>query len=201
MTFMLNFSPLGLFQKDAKILFLGLDNAGKTTLLYMLKENRLQVHTPTIHPNTNELIIDNINFKTFDLGGHEAARRLWQDYFATVDGVVFLVDASDRGRLPEAANELNALLSSDALEDVPFLILGNKIDLPYAVSGEDLKYSLGLSQYGPNESYDKRPIEVFMCSVIRRMGYADGFRWLAKVVNNRISIFPKPVSNLFSSKK
>ena len=72
----------------------------------MLKENRMQIHEPTLHPNTDELIIGKIRFKTFDLGGHETARRLWRDYFTTVDGVVYLVDAKDTGRLPEVRIEI-----------------------------------------------------------------------------------------------
>lgn len=150
----------------------------------MLKENRVQVHVPTLHPNTDELIIGNIKFKTFDLGGHETARRLWADYFTTVDGVVYIVDSIDRGRFPEAKKELDALLTTEELQDVPFLVLGNKIDMPTAASEEELKFALGLvDTYGKDKGPDgtgTRPIELYMCSVIRRMGYADGFKWLSQ---------------------
>lgn len=155
----------------------------------MLKEGRAQEFTPTLYPNTDEIILGDIKLKAFDLGGHETVRRMWKEYFATVDGVVYVVDAMDRSRFPEAEQELRKLMQSDESQQIPFLVLGNKIDMPYAASEEELKAALGLTYtYGKDREPDDknendRPIELYMCSVIRRMGYSDGFKWLSKFLS------------------
>ena len=101
---------------------------------------------------------------------------MWKDYYAKVDAIVFLVAAVDKERFMESKKELDSLLGDESLGNVPFLILGNKIGVPHAASEEELRHCLGLTNYTTGkgkvnlENTNMRPIEVFMCSVVRRMG-------------------------------
>ncbi|KAL3753061.1 hypothetical protein ACJRO7_000457 [Eucalyptus globulus] len=181
-------ASLGLRQEEAKISLLGLDNAGKTTLLRMLKHERLVLPLPTQFPTSEGLRIGKTKFKAFDLGGSQIARRVWPDYYAKADAVVYVVDACDKERFEESKRELDALLSDEALAKVPFLVLGNKIDIPHAASEDELRYHLGLTDFttgkGKVDLGDQtvRPLEVFMCSVVRKMGYGEGFEWMSQYI-------------------
>ena len=176
---------LGLYKKSGKILFLGLDNAGKTTLLRRLKDDRMVQHDPTVHAHAEELTLGNVKFRAYDLGGHETVRKTWKTYFPTVDGIIYMVDAADRDRFEESKKELDLLMETPELAKVPIVILGNKIDKKDAASEDEIRELFGLSSKGTWGS-DKvneingRPIEVFMCSVAKKTGYTDGFKWLSQ---------------------
>ncbi len=173
---------MGLYYRDYKVLFLGLDNAGKTTMLCLLRDGKIMAFDPTFQPNSEELIIGNVKFTTHDLGGHEGARKLWRDYYPSVHGIVYFVDAADPERFQEAKTELDRILSDDLLSNTPVVVFGNKIDLRGAASEHELKHALGLYQTtgkDPETLCTSRPVEVFMCTVAKNMGFKEGFDWLS----------------------
>jgi GTP-binding protein SAR1 len=106
-----------------------------------------------------------------------------------VDAVVYFIDAYDKERFEESKKELDALLSDESLATVPFLILGNKIDIPYAASEDELRDHMGLTNFTTGKGRvdladsNVRPLEVFMCSIVHKMGYDEGFNWLSQYIN------------------
>mmetsp|Transcript_44416 Transcript_44416/g.71140 ORF Transcript_44416/g.71140 Transcript_44416/m.71140 type:complete len:196 (-) Transcript_44416:40-627(-) len=169
--------------KGAKIVFLGLDNAGKSTLFTLLQTGSIAARLPTDKAVSDEMVINGINFSIEDVGGHFAMRRVWRDHCVNMDAIVFMVDAAEQCRFKEVKTELNVLLSANELKEVPVLVFGNKIDKKEAVSEQTFRKALGLTattgKQAKQTADDVRPIEVFMCSVVRKAGFSDGFQWLA----------------------
>jgi len=179
----------GLMFKEGNLVFIGLDNAGKTTLLGILKNGHLKQCPPTFQPTSEELLISSIKFTCYDLGGHLEARKIWRNYFPAVNGIVFLVDSMETDRFGEVKEELDGILSNDTISQIPILVLGNKIDHPKAVSEEILRLQLGLQSNVTTgkqttkkeiKELKRRPVEVFMCSLINRQGFREGFMWLSQ---------------------
>ena len=132
-------------ERHAKILMLGLDAAGKTTVLYKLKLNEVVSTIPTIGFNVETVQpVKNVSFTVWDVGGQDKIRPLWRHYFVGCEGLVYVVDSADKSRFSEAQEELKWILDSDEMNGVPLLILANKQDLPTAVAPSDVAAGLGL---------------------------------------------------------
>ncbi|VDP89426.1 unnamed protein product [Echinostoma caproni] len=131
-------------EPQCKILLLGLDNAGKTTLLYWLRLRSAIVTIPTVGINVEEVRIPGtgITMLTWDIGGQEKLRKLWSRFFADARGVIFVLDSADTARFDEASTELDKLLNDPVLSGVPFLIVANKQDLPHSKPTHTIKADL-----------------------------------------------------------
>ena len=131
-------------KKDMRILMVGLDAAGKTTILYKLKLGEVITTIPTIGFNVETVEYSNIRFTVWDVGGQEKIRLLWQYYFQNTQGIIFVVDSNDRERVDDAKDELQRMLQEDELRDAILLIFVNKIDLPNAMTTAEVVDKLGL---------------------------------------------------------
>ena len=130
--------------RDTRILMVGLDAAGKTTILYKLKLGEIVTTIPTIGFNVETVQYKKINFTVWDVGGQDKIRPLWRHYFQNTQGLIFVVDSNDRERIQEASEELQKMLNEDELRDAVLLVFANKQDLPNAMSVAEVTDKLGL---------------------------------------------------------
>eukprot|EP00994_Dinema_validum_P004080 NODE_2113_length_763_cov_394.341737_g1700_i0.p1 GENE.NODE_2113_length_763_cov_394.341737_g1700_i0~~NODE_2113_length_763_cov_394.341737_g1700_i0.p1 ORF type:complete len:155 (-),score=65.15 NODE_2113_length_763_cov_394.341737_g1700_i0:297-707(-) len=112
--------------KEARVLFLGLDNAGKTTCLKKLSDEDVTHISPTQGFNIKSLSQEGFKLNAWDIGGQKAIRTYWSNYFEGTDVLVYVVDSADKKRLEETGIELTSLLEEDKLKGAPVLILANK---------------------------------------------------------------------------
>merc|ERR1712070_536902 len=128
--------------QEARILMLGLDNAGKTTILKKLGDEDISHVTPTQGFNIKSLLSEGFKLNVWDIGGQKTIRPYWRNYFDNTDILIYVVDSSDRRRVEEATDELGELLAEDKLALVPLLIYANKCDLINAQDPEEIVEAL-----------------------------------------------------------
>ncbi|KAK2861665.1 hypothetical protein Q5P01_001198 [Channa striata] len=161
-----------------RILMVGLDAAGKTTLLYKLKLAEVVTTIPTIGFNVETVEYKNISFTVWDVGGQTIIRPLWRHYYISTQGLIFVVDSNDPERIKEAADELHKILEEDQLRDVALLVFANKQDLPRAMSVSDITEALGLSCIS-------QPWFIQASCAVSGTGLAEGLDWLSNQILKR----------------
>jgi len=159
-------------QKDIRILILGLDNAGKTTILYKLQCGEVVSTIPTIGLNVESVTYKNIKFQVWDLGGQTSIRPYWRCYYANTNAIIYVVDSADPERLTTSRDELQAMLQEEELKDACLLVFANKQDLPGSLSEAQVSEALSLS------SLKSRQWSIFKTSAIKGEGLHEGLDWL-----------------------
>ena len=152
-------------KKDMRILMVGLDAAGKTTILYKLKLGEVVTTIPTIGFNVETVDYKNISFTVWDVGGQDKIRNLWRHYYQNTQGLIFVVDSNDKARIEDAKNELHKMLQEEELKDADLLVFANKQDLPHAMTG--------------------RQWYIQACCATTGDGLYEGLDWLSDVVSKK----------------
>ena len=167
------FGKLWGVNKEIRILILGLDGAGKTTILYKLQLGEVIKTKPTIGFNVETLQYKNISINMWDLGGQTSIRPYWRCYSAAV---IFVVDSTDRDRLETARKELHMMLKEDELVDSALLVFANKQDQPGALTAAEVSKALGLVEL------KDRSWSIVASSAIKGEGLTEGLDWLIDVI-------------------
>jgi len=131
-----------------RVLFAGLDAAGKTTILYRLQLGEVVTTIPTIGFNVETLEYKNLRFTVWDIGGQDKIRKLWRYYYQNTQGLIFVIDSNDRDRIEDAREELTKMLNEDEMREAVLLVFANKQDLPNAMTAAEITEKLGLHNLG-----------------------------------------------------
>ncbi|CAN1219370.1 ADP-ribosylation factor 2 [Linum perenne] len=148
-------------KKEMRILMVGLDAAGKTTILYKLKLGEIVTTIPTIGFNVETVEYKNISFTVWDVG------------------LIFVVDSNDRDRVVEARDELHRMLNEDELRDAVLLVFANKQDLPNAMNAAEITDKLGL------HSLRQRHWYIQSTCATSGEGLYEGLDWLSNNIANK----------------
>ncbi|EDV20752.1 uncharacterized protein TRIADDRAFT_60721 [Trichoplax adhaerens] len=130
--------------KDLRILLLGLDNAGKTTILKKLASEDINHITPTQGFNIKTVQSSGFRLNVWDIGGQRKIRPYWRNYFENTDVLIYVIDSADRKRFDETGEQLGDLLDEDKLAGIPVLVFANKQDLLSAASASEIAENLNL---------------------------------------------------------
>lgn len=185
-----------LFQKDEYcILILGLDNAGKSTLLEQIKRIygnnysglAFEKIKTTIGLNIGKIIMNHVKLIFWDLGGQQELRTLWDKYYEECHGVIYVIDSSDERRLEESQVTFETVMHDSHMEGTPLLILANKQDLQGSLDVETVKNAFD----GNSSSIGQRDYYIQPTSALTGDGISDGISWLVQRVKGNLDRPPR----------
>ena len=163
-------------KKDVRILMIGLDAAGKTSILYQMKMAELVKTIPTIGFNVEQLDYKGLRFTIWDVGGQDKIRILWKHYYQNSDGIIFVIDSNDKERFEKVRETLLLCLNEEELKEAALLIFANKQDLNGDVSPNELTKILEM------EKIHNRKWLVQGSSAVKGQGLKEGLDWLANAL-------------------
>jgi small GTP-binding protein len=166
------FNTLFKLKRDVRILMVGLDAAGKTTILYKLKLGENINTIPTIGFNVEQVVYKNLSFTMWDVGGQDKIRALWRHYYSGCEGIIYVVDSLDRDRMALTRDTLKHMLGDDELRSALVLVLANKQDMPGAMTAAEVGDKMELSSMR-GRNWHCQP-----CCAVSGEGLYEGLDWM-----------------------
>ena len=165
--------------EEHKLVIIGLDNAGKTTILYQFLMEEVVHTSPTLGSNVEEVVWKNIHFVMWDLGGQDSIRQGWQTYYANTEFVILVVDSTDRERIAISKEELWRMLGHDDLRKAGLLIYANKQDVKGCMTAAQISKELNLT------AIKKHKWQIQSCCALTGEGLYQGLEWIVSQLRNK----------------
>ncbi|KAI6182236.1 hypothetical protein M3Y97_00358500 [Aphelenchoides bicaudatus] len=166
-------------QREMRILILGLDGAGKTTILYRLHVGEVVTTVPTIGFNVEQVTYKNLKFQVWDLGGQSSIRPYWRCYYLNTDAIIYVVDSADKDRIGISKQELVSMLEEEELKEAILMVIANKQDINGCLSVAEIHKALGL------DALRNRSFQIFRASATKGEGLDEAMEWLAGELQKR----------------
>ncbi|WKX94505.1 hypothetical protein Q1695_011634 [Nippostrongylus brasiliensis] len=167
-------------EREIRVLILGLDNAGKTTITKKFLGEDLSLVEPTLGFNIKTVDFHGFTINFWDVGGQKSLRSYWRNYFEQTDALIWVVDSGDRERLIACQEELKSLLTEERLSGATLLVLANKQDLPSAAKVGDIAKLMELEEI---KSHHWR---IYSCSAMTGENLLEAVSWMCDDVASRI---------------
>lgn len=169
-------TSLGILKKPCRVIVIGLDNSGKTTLINHLKSKKPTDYevTPTVGLSEERFTRGPLSFTVWDMSGAGNYRTLWETYYADADAIIFVVDSSDKIRMCVAKDELDGVLQHKSIKDrpIPLLFFANKMDIPGALDPSEVSLMMDLA------SSTHRAWQIQGSNALTGEGVEEGMNWL-----------------------
>ena len=175
---------LKLKEKEMRILFLGLDNAGKSSVIKAFMGQSIDDLSPTLGFEIKTVECQGYRLSCWDVGGQSTIRAYWRNYFEATDGVVWVVDSTDRERMALCKKELDSILKQERLANASLLIFANKQDVGGAMQSEEIRNILDLDRI------KRRHWSIVPCSAATRTGVEQGITWIVNDIGSRLFTHP-----------
>ncbi|KIE02786.1 ADP-ribosylation factor family protein, partial [Metarhizium majus ARSEF 297] len=169
--------------KEMRILMLGLDNAGKTTIVKKIMGEDVNTVSPTLGFIIKTIDYDGYKLNIWDVGGQKTLRSYWRNYFEKTDALIWVVDATDRLRIDDCRDELHGLLLEERLSGASLLILANKTDVEGCMDEQEIRKALRLDEIRTHQW------NILRCSAMTGENLQEGLAWVVADAKKRLFLY------------
>ncbi|KAJ4288553.1 hypothetical protein N0V90_011790 [Kalmusia sp. IMI 367209] len=169
--------------KEMRILMLGLDNAGKTTIVKKIMNEDVNSVSPTLGFIIKTIEYDGYKLNIWDVGGQKTLRTYWKNYFEKTDTLIWVVDATDRERIDDCRHELEGLLLEERLMGASLLVFKNKSDVSGSMTEDEVRQGLRL------DAIKTHKWTIMACSAMTGTNLQEGLQWVVQDAKSRLFLY------------